>query len=562
MVIRRLLLVALLVPSLALSAAHTRAAGTNRFVVPTTDGPVVQTGCTSILNFCSLREALAAAADGDTIQFHPQTTGTILLDPTQGALQVTHAVTIAGPGAAVLAVDGGANAGRGTAVPVFVIGVLLTVTISGLTIQNGFNTETGALGAGGGGIAGPFSILTISNCVVRGNTAFANGGGIYANGLTLTNSTVSDNTTNGVGGGIGVVAEGSVTVRDSTLRHNIAADGGGLYNAGTTTIASSTITDNIAQGSGGGLDVVQATITGTTLTGNRVIGGPGGAIYARHGDAGYADVVASTITGNTADGAGQRGGGIARDLALGASVQLTGTIVAGNSAINGASAPDLSASGTSHGYNLIGDGTGATLVAAPGAGPDRIGTAAAPLNAGFDPRDLRDNGGATPTVALLPNSPAIDAGGGCPATDQRGQPRIGNCDVGAYEYQPVTPTVAGSAAPLGGGPIIFHGTGFQTGSRLTVGATTVTATSTDVSADGTLLTLPVPAHAAGAAAFTVTNPGSGHVATGTLTYTAPTPLPAPAPAPGGTGKPASLPGSRPAGPSSPSGSPNPLLTGR
>jgi hypothetical protein len=47
-------------------------------------------------------------------------------------------------------------------------------------------------------------------------------------------------------------------------------------------------------------------------------------------------------------------------------------------------------------------------------------------------QDLADNGGPTPTMALDPTSPAIDAGADCPETDQRGEPRT-DCDVGAYE---------------------------------------------------------------------------------------------------------------------------------
>jgi hypothetical protein len=57
---------------------------------------------------------------------------------------------------------------------------------------------------------------------------------------------------------------------------------------------------------------------------------------------------------------------------------------------------------------------------------------------------LQFNGGPTPTLALLPGSPAIDAGlnSNCVRTDQRGYPRPvdGNgdhqpvCDIGAYEY--------------------------------------------------------------------------------------------------------------------------------
>lgn len=50
---------------------------------------------------------------------------------------------------------------------------------------------------------------------------------------------------------------------------------------------------------------------------------------------------------------------------------------------------------------------------------------------------LADNGGPTPTLALLPGSPAIDAGNPpeAPAADQRGVPRpVGKaCDIGAFE---------------------------------------------------------------------------------------------------------------------------------
>ena len=49
---------------------------------------------------------------------------------------------------------------------------------------------------------------------------------------------------------------------------------------------------------------------------------------------------------------------------------------------------------------------------------------------------LSDNGGPTGTIPLLAGSAAIGAGveANCPATDQRGQPRGGACDSGAYEY--------------------------------------------------------------------------------------------------------------------------------
>ena len=52
-------------------------------------------------------------------------------------------------------------------------------------------------------------------------------------------------------------------------------------------------------------------------------------------------------------------------------------------------------------------------------------------------QNLADNGGPTLTMALSDGSPAINNGinSGCPATDQRGEPREGQCDIGAYEYK-------------------------------------------------------------------------------------------------------------------------------
>ena len=53
---------------------------------------------------------------------------------------------------------------------------------------------------------------------------------------------------------------------------------------------------------------------------------------------------------------------------------------------------------------------------------------------------LGDNGGPTPTMGLLPGSPALDAGFlvDATATDQRGQLRPAGVavDIGAFEYQP------------------------------------------------------------------------------------------------------------------------------
>ena len=74
---------------------------------------------------------------------------------------------------------------------------------------------------------------------------------------------------------------------------------------------------------------------------------------------------------------------------------------------------------------------------------------------------LTDNGGPTLTMALLPGSPAIDAGdsAAAPPTDQRGFPRPAGAaaDIGAYRS--CFPAVPQVSRPQGGGiDIIVSGT--------------------------------------------------------------------------------------------------------
>jgi hypothetical protein len=82
----------------------------------------------------SLRQALADAVDGDTINFNSSLNGqTITL--TSGELLVDKGVTINGPGANMLAVDANHTS------RVFYIAWGKDVTISGLTITNGWATS-------------------------------------------------------------------------------------------------------------------------------------------------------------------------------------------------------------------------------------------------------------------------------------------------------------------------------------------------------------------------------------------------------------------------------------
>ena len=116
-----------------------------------------------------------------------------------------------------------------------------------------------------------------------------------------------------------------------------------------------------------------------------------------------------------------RGGGIRN---VSATSELVNTIIAENTAATG---PDCSGLSTSLDYNLIGDDINCGFAPVIG---DLVNVA--PL---LGP--LRDNGGPTFTHALLPGSPAVDAGddNAAPATDQRGviRPQGEAGDIGAYE---------------------------------------------------------------------------------------------------------------------------------
>src|SRR5262249_47115684 len=139
----------------------------------------------------SLRDALAVANDGDTIDA-TGISGTILL--TSGELQITHAVTINGPGAESLIVSG-----NGTS-RVF-DNLASNVTISGFYIGGG-----SAPGDNGGGIlneGGNFATLRLKQCIIVGNSAEFGGGIFNFNGrLKVHKCTLNSNAAASSGGAI------------------------------------------------------------------------------------------------------------------------------------------------------------------------------------------------------------------------------------------------------------------------------------------------------------------------------------------------------------------------
>lgn len=237
--------------------------------------------------------------------------------------------------------------------------------------------------------------MILNNCRVEGNTTRSTGG----------TGTASQ------GGGIFNVSFGStythIEIYNSLIANNTAATtlsasggtGGGLGSSGLNTVlvVNSTISGNHSDDPGGGI----ARLSGGEITLNFV-----------------------TITNNSASS----GGGVSGTIG-----SIKNSIVAGNSA--GAN-PDCSGTLNSDGYNLIGNTSGTTITG------DLTGNI---LNVSAELAPLADNGGNTSTHALLPGSPAIDAGDcGAVAADQRGvaRPQGSACDIGAFELVQNLPPLA------------------------------------------------------------------------------------------------------------------------
>lgn len=345
----------------------------------------------------TLRSAIAAAnaAGGSNVVNVPAGLGPYNL--TLGALTTTNAsnniLLVQGSGGSAV-IDAGGLSG------VFRL-TGGTVTLSGLTIQNGSapspNPGSNGICSGGGVFIGASTTVNIISSVVTNNqTPNASGGGICVTGtLNLSNSTVSNNNGPDGGGGIRVSIAATANIANSTVSNNqaaaIGAAGGGIENQGTLTVTNSTISGNLANG---GSAVSQETEGSTALSNVTVAGNssPGSAQLASFGGANIS--VVSTIVANPAAGAN-------------CFAASGGTI-------------------TSHGHNL--DSANSCGFASAG---DLINTN--PLL-----RSLQNNGGSTSTMALLSGSPAIDAVplASCNVnTDQRGVPRPQGtaCDIGAFE---------------------------------------------------------------------------------------------------------------------------------
>ncbi len=354
--------------------------------------------------------------------------------------------------------------------------------------------------------SGVYAVFNTGTLTVTGSVFSTNAGGaLYNSGPTaaISDSMFSGNTV--PGGGYGAALLNSpplnqssvMTVSGCTIVGNSAgvgdigiSSGGGIANSGALTVNNSTIAGNRVTGYGGGIyNAATLTLSNSTVAGNTALSplGLGGGIYGDY----YSNMtlLSSTIAGNSAD---TTGGGLyiyANTFNHNSDQNL---LLAGNRA---PMSPDLSGRLFSMGHNLIQDPTGGS---------------------GFDSTDLltvdpllgslAGNGGPTQTMALLPGSPAIDAGDntGAPMWDQRGPgfPRIvnGTIDIGAFEVQNGQATTA--AFQVTAPAKVFAGTPF-----------TITVAAVDD--QGNVVT-----GYTGTVHFTTTDPDPGVVLPADYTFTA------------------------------------------
>jgi len=377
---------------------------------------------------CTEAALTACLPGGGSVTFNCGGAATITVTSTQ---TISADTTIDGGG--VITISGGNSVG------VFSVNAGVNFTVQNLTIANGNGNN--ASNFFGGGIFNDAGTLTVTNSTFSNNHAGGSGGGVYSGGpLTVTNSTFSDNTAggcgcNGNGLGSGIYSGDTATVTNSTFSGNYATySGGAIYSTFTLTVTNSTFSGNTAYYSDGGgiYSSDTLTVTNSTFSGNHAdwFGSVGGGIYS----GGSLTVTNSTFSGNWA----ASGGGIYNNSDT---VTVTNTIVANSPGGGNCSGPV-----TDGGHN-IDDGTTCGFT---GTGcTSTSGSSFCNTNPLLEPAGLADNGGPTLTLAIEPNSPAVNAGdesvcstttGTAPVDnlDQRGfvrpAPHETNCSIGAYEY--------------------------------------------------------------------------------------------------------------------------------
>jgi CSLREA domain-containing protein len=293
-------------------------------------------------------------------------------------------------------------------------GSVITLTGTELTIDKSLTIDgpgAGLLSVSGNNASRVFLVnagtSVISGLTVTGGSATSGAGISNVNpaSLTLNHCHIFDNTATASGGG-GIASGTQLNINHSTISHNESpGQGGGIINSSIAVITNSTFSNNTAASGGGIANVGPLTLNSVTIASNHATNFGGGIVTPGIGQSNFAN-----------------------------------TLIADNTATN--SSPDCNGANIiSQDYNLIENPSGCSL---SGATTHNI--------TGVDPLlgPLQNNGGPTPTRALLAGSPAIDQGNTALTTDQRDFPRPVDLpapnaaggdasDIGAFEAQPPPP---------------------------------------------------------------------------------------------------------------------------
>ncbi len=326
--------------------------------------------------YSTIQEAVSKAPENTPITV---SAGTFVENVT-----ITRSVTLAGAGAGLTIIDG-----QITDTVISVSGPV-TVTISGVTIQNGDASLDGGgllnengnvtltnsvvqnniapIGAGitndgvmiiddviirnnaaeefignvlvctdcvGGGISN-LGIMTITNSMVHNNSAQFGGGIDNATNATFTATDIevyentAANDPDNLSSGGGIENLGNMTLTSSVVRHNNARVGAGIANLGTMTVSDSTVYGNVAALQGGGLhNAFNLTVRTSNIYSNQAGSSGGGGISS---ESGSVEVVETAVYNNNASGSG---GGILHNVAPAAGANnfiITNSTISGNSA--------------------------------------------------------------------------------------------------------------------------------------------------------------------------------------------------------------------------------------
>ncbi len=441
--------------------------------------------CLTVDGTCTLRAAVMAANHYDEIVQINLPAGVYTLGKPSGSdgddtgdlnlVSVFNSpyVIIFGAGAANTIIDGNMTD------RLLTIETQRQVSMLGVTLRNGKASSVG------GAIYNKGS-LTLTDVTILTSSA-GSGGGLYNVGIAYLTRVAFNRNAASYGGG-GVSNEGALTMGESSFDSNTADSGAGLANypgddTGSANLSHVTFNANKAVNSGGGiLNSTQLTVADSTFNGNEAVVKGGGIINtvgspleidrstimggrAQQGagihNSGGMTVLNTTISANASI---SFGGGIKNDGAMnvfnstiafneadaadlgstGAGIDNTGTlnlsnsVVAGNYLYGAQDYNDCTGIIGIYGNNKF-TGTAGCSAAAGSPG------SATYMGSVYELDILKDNGGPTRTVALIPPSTLIDGATGCVdqnnvplATDQRGRPRAvgAHCDIGAFEYDP------------------------------------------------------------------------------------------------------------------------------